>query len=33
MTQSSYLAKNLDAQGLNRYIQSATLNSVDLPQA
>ncbi len=25
------LAKNLDAKGLNRYVQSATLNGVDLP--
>jgi predicted alpha-1,2-mannosidase len=25
------VAKNLDAKGLNRYVQSATLNGVDLP--
>ena len=25
------LAKNLDANGLNRYVQSASLNGVDLP--
>jgi len=25
------LAKNLDGKGLNRYVQSATLNGVDLP--
>jgi putative alpha-1,2-mannosidase len=27
------IAKNLDGQGLNRYVQSATLNGVDLPNA
>jgi predicted alpha-1,2-mannosidase len=27
------IAKNLDGQGLNRYIQSATLNGVDLPNS
>jgi predicted alpha-1,2-mannosidase len=27
------LAKNLDPNGLNRYVQSATLNGVDLPNA
>jgi predicted alpha-1,2-mannosidase len=27
------IAKNLDANGLNRYVQSATLNGVDLPNA
>jgi putative alpha-1,2-mannosidase len=27
------IAKNLDHNGLNRYIQSATLNGVDLPNA
>jgi predicted alpha-1,2-mannosidase len=27
------VAKNLDANGLNRYVQSATLNGVDLPNA
>jgi putative alpha-1,2-mannosidase len=27
------LAKNLDPNGLNRYMQSATLNGVDLPNA
>jgi putative alpha-1,2-mannosidase len=27
------LAKNLDANGLNRYVQSATLNGVGLPNA
>jgi putative alpha-1,2-mannosidase len=27
------LAKNLDGKGLNRYVQSATLNGVDLPNA
>ena len=27
------IAKNLDPNGLNRYVQSATLNGVDLPNA
>jgi predicted alpha-1,2-mannosidase len=27
------IAKNLDGQGLNRYVQSATLNGVDLPSS
>lgn len=27
------IAKNLDGNGLNRYVQSATLNGVDLPNA
>jgi predicted alpha-1,2-mannosidase len=27
------IAKNLDGQGLNRYVQSATLNGVDLPNS
>jgi predicted alpha-1,2-mannosidase len=27
------LAKNLDPNGLNRYVQSATLNGIDLPNA
>jgi predicted alpha-1,2-mannosidase len=27
------VARNLDANGLNRYVQSATLNGVDLPNA
>ena len=27
------VAKNLDGQGLNRYVQSATLNGVDLPNS
>jgi predicted alpha-1,2-mannosidase len=27
------IAKNLDGKGLNRYVQSATLNGVDLPNA
>jgi putative alpha-1,2-mannosidase len=27
------IAKNLDGHGLNRYVQSATLNGVDLPNA
>ncbi len=27
------VAKNLDPDGLNRYVQSATLNGVDLPNA
>jgi putative alpha-1,2-mannosidase len=27
------IANNLDGQGLNRYVQSATLNGVDLPSS